>query len=75
VCARRVLTYDDQELVGLELSRDIRALWASGQFRTLAELTGALYERHSSIPRSALFWLSYHVVFGEPESVAGNQPG
>jgi len=75
VCARRVQTYDDQQLVGLELSRDIRSLWDAGRYRNLAALTAELARRHPEIPRSALFWLAYHVVFGEPEAVPGNQAG
>ena len=72
----RVQTYDDQELAGLALSKDILQLWSTGRYKSLAELTGALDQQHPDIPRSAIFWLSYHVLFADAaeglEESAGN---
>ena len=62
---RKLLTYDDGELVGLELSQTAHQAWSSGEYKSLTELTSALYQRYPDIPRSALFWLTYHVIHGD----------
>lgn len=62
---RKLMTYDDQELVGLELSQAVHQAWTSGGHDSLAGLTGELCERYPGIPRSAIYWLAYHVVFGD----------
>ena len=62
---RKLMTYDDQELVRLELSQAIQKSWSSGQYDTLTGLTSELCKRYPGIPRSAIYWLTYHVVYGD----------
>ncbi|MFQ3323165.1 MAG: hypothetical protein ACJAQS_000219 [Porticoccus sp.] len=67
----RLHRYDDAELKGLEISKQIQQVWGSGRFTTVAEVTTEVHNMRHEVPRSAIFWLAYHQIYGAP---ANQQP-
>ena len=60
----RLHRYDDAELKGLEISKQVQQMWATGRFTTVAEVTAEVYSMRGNVPRSAIFWLAYHQIHG-----------
>ena len=47
----RLHRYDDAELKGLEISKKIQQVWASGRFTTVAEVTAEVHNIREEVPR------------------------
>jgi hypothetical protein len=62
----RLHRYDDAELKGLAISKQIQRVWATGRYTTVAEVTGEVHSMRGNVPRSAIFWLAYHQIHGTP---------
>jgi hypothetical protein len=62
----RLHRYDDAELKGLEITKQIQQVWSSGRFTTVAEVTAEVHNMRPEVPRSAIFWLAYHQIHGAP---------
>ncbi len=54
--------YEDSLLTGLAIAEHIASEWASGRYRSVAEVTSIVHSRCSDMPRSAIFWLAYHTI-------------
>jgi hypothetical protein len=65
----RLHRYDDAELKGLEISKQVQQVWATGRFTTVAEDNAEVYIMRGNVHRSAIFWLAYQQIHG----ALGNQ--